>query len=98
MLGWAVNQQPYGKSYGSRLLCGKLPITPRVERAARILLSGMEATDERCMGGSTPIFESEPIEKLEGARAGTLGWQELYASNAKVREFVDTLIDIIIKG
>lgn len=98
MLGCAVGRQAYGKGYVSKLLRGKEPVTSRVARAARILIVGVAALNEWDWVDPLPTFEGGPIEKLKAARAEGIPWAELYAGDVNVREFVDTLVDLITRG
>ena len=45
-----------------------------------------------------PVSEGSPIEKLREAKARGIAWQGLYARDAEVREFVDTLIGVVTGG
>ena len=98
MLGRAADRGPYHKSTVSKMLRGKAPISARVERAARVLMVSVGGLDERGWIDPLPSFEGGPVAKLQGARAAGVDWRELYATDASVREFVDTLVDIICRG
>ena len=98
ILGRAANRYPYSRSYVSKLLAGTKPITPQVARAVRVLMVSVAALDEKDWIDPLPTFEGEPIEKLKAARSSGVDWQDLYARDANVRTFVDTLIDLITKG
>lgn len=98
ILGRAVDRRAYSKSYVCRLLRGKEPISPRVGRAARVLMVGVAALDERSWMDPLPSFEGEPIKQLKEAREWGVGWWGLYVSNPEVRAFVDALVDIITRG
>ena len=97
MLGRAIGRQPYSRSYVHQLLHGDKPITPPVERAARVLMLGAAALDEDGLADPMPTFEGEPVEKMKAARAAGFGWQELYVRDAEVREFVDALMNRIVR-
>ena len=79
-----------------QLLHGDKPITPPVERAARVLMLGAAALDGDGLADPRPTFEGEPIEKMKAARAAGFGWHELYVRDAEVREFVDALMNRIV--
>ena len=98
MLGRAANRYPYSRSYVSKLLAGTKPITPQVARAVRVLMVSAAALDEKDWIDPLPTFEGEPIEKLKAARSSGVDWQDLYARDANVRAFIDTLIDFIARG
>lgn len=98
MLGRAANRYPYSRSYVSKLLAGTKPITPQVARAVRVLMVSAAALEEKDWIDPLPRFEGGPIEKLKTARAEGIDWPELYARDANVREFVDTLVDVIVRG
>ena len=98
MLGRAADRPAYGKGYVSKLLRGIEPITPKVTRAARILMVGVAGLDERDWVDPLPSFKGGPVEKLKAARSAGVAWAELYAGDANVREFVDTLVDLIARG
>jgi len=98
MLGRAANRYPYSRSYVSKLLKGQKPITPQVARAVRVLMVSVAALDEKDWIDPMPGFEGGPIDKLRAARVEGVNWQDLYASDADVRAFVDTLVDVIVRG
>jgi len=98
MLGKAANRYPYSRSYVSKLLAGTKPITPQVARAARAIMVSVAALDEKDWIDPLPSFTGGPIDKLKAAQAEGVSWQDLYATNADVRAFVDALIDFIIRG
>ena len=98
LLGKAANRYPYSRSYVSKLLAGTKPITPQVARGARVLMVSAAALEEKDWIDPLPRFEGGPIEKLKAARADGVEWQELYATNADVRAFVDTLVDVVVRG
>ncbi len=94
LLGRAIGRQPYSRSYVHQLLHGVKPITPPIEQAARVLMSVAEALDE---GGWTAC-EGRPLEKMRAARAAGVRWQDLYVSDAEVREFVNGLMDRMVRS
>ena len=98
MLGRAANRYPYSRSYVSKLLAGTKPITPQVARAARVLMVSVAALEKKDWIDPLPGFTGGPIDKLKQARAEGVSWQDLYATNAGVRAFVDTLVDVIVRG
>ncbi len=98
MLGRAIGRKPYSRSYVYRLLRGEKPITPRIDRAARILMLGAAALGEERVTNPMPAFYGGPIEKMKAAQTANIEWQELYARDADVRRFVDTLVDMMIRG
>jgi len=98
LLGGAVERKPYSKSYVHALLNGNKPIIGQVERAARVLMVGLAALDERDWIDPLPTFKGGPIAQLKAARESGLSWQDLYTSNPDVRVFVDSLLDIITRG
>ena len=98
MLGRAIGRQPYSRSYVHQLLHGDKPITPPVERAACVLMLSAAALDGDGLADPMPTFEGEPIEKMRAARAAGVGWQELYVGDAAVREFVDALMNRIVRS
>jgi len=98
MLGRAADRWPYSKSYVSKLLRGKSPITPRVERAARILMVGAAGVDERPWADPFPTFSGSPVEKLIQAKKAEIPWQEVYVQDVEVRTFVDALLELITRG
>lgn len=98
LLGAAVGGRPYSKGWVSRLLRGKKPITDRVARAAHILTMGIAALDEHDWRDPLPTFQGGPVEKLKAAQGEEMHWTELYAQDQDIREFVDTLIELITRG
>lgn len=98
MLGRAANRFPYSRSYVSKLLAGTKPITPTVARAVRVLMVSVAALEEKDWIDPAPTFEGGPVERLKAARAEGIDWQDLYATNGDVRQFVDALVDIITRG
>jgi len=98
MLGKAANRYPYSRSYVSKLLKGQKPITSQVARAARVLMVSAAALDEKDWIDPLPTFDGGPVARLKAARADGIDWPELYAQDACVREFVDTLVDVIVRG
>jgi hypothetical protein len=98
MLGRAIGRKPYSKSYVHELLNGKRPITDRIDRAARILMLGAAALGEERVTDLMPAFDGSPIEKMKAAQKVGIEWQELYARDKEVRELVNTLVDLIIRG
>jgi len=98
MLGKAGGRYLYSRSYVSKLLHGKVPITPQIEYAARILMIGMAGMGERIWSDPFPIFQGGPVSKLQQAKETGVRWQEIYVQDAQVRSFVDALIDLIIRG
>lgn len=98
ILGRAVDRRPYTKSYMSELLRGKKVITPRVEKAARILLLGVAGLDDARLTDPMPRFEGGPVARMQAARARGVKWQELYVGDQDVRAFVDTLVELILRG
>lgn len=98
MLGNAIKRKPYSRSYVHHLLKGKKPITAQIDRAARILMLKTAAMSERPLTDPMPIFGNAPIEKLKAGQAAGVNWQELYVADADVRQFVDTLVGIIVRG
>lgn len=98
MLGRAADRHPYSKSYISRLVRAKMPITPRVDHAARILMVSLAGLQERAWIDPLPTFEGGPVEQLKRARESGVSWQDVYARDADVRTFVDTLVEIISRG
>ena len=98
MLGKAAGRRPYHKSYVWKLLRGEDEISAQVEHAARVLMLGAAALEERSWIDPLPHLEGGPIDKLKGAQASGVGWQKLYAADADVRRFVDVLMDVIVRG
>lgn len=98
MLGKAAGRYPYSRSYVSKLLQGTKPITEQVARGARVLMVSVAALEEKDWIDPIPDFQGGPIDKLKQARAEGVEWQDLYATNADVRAFVDTLVDVIVRG
>ena len=98
MLGKAAGRYRYSRSYMSHLLRGTFPITPRIAQAARILMLGVAAIDDRPWTDPFPTFSGSPVEKLKQAKEAEVPWQELYVQDANVRVFVDALIDLITRG
>lgn len=98
ILGQAVGKAGYSRSYVCQLLKGQKVITPRVEKAARILLLGVAGLDDAQLTDPMPRFEGGPLARMHAARAQGVSWQELYASDPDVRAFVDTLIELILRG
>jgi len=98
LLGGAIGRYPYSRSYVSKLLAGKAVITPRIAEAAQALM--VYAAVQKANGGSEgrPSFDGQPIEKMKAAEAQGIGWQELYAQDAGVRQFVDALMNVILGG
>ena len=98
MLGRAIGRQPYSRSYVYQLLHEDRPITPPIERAARILRLGAAALDGPGLSEARPTFEGAPIGKLKEAHAAGVGWQEVYVRNTDVQRFVDALMSMIMRG
>jgi len=98
LLGGAVERKPYSKSYVHALLSGNRPIIGQVERAARVLMVGLAALNERSWIDPLPTFEGAPVEQLKRARESGVSWQDLYARDAAVRAFVDALLEMISRG
>ena len=98
MLGGAVGHQAYGKGYVSKLLRGKTPISPRVAKAARVLMVGLAGLEERAWIDPLPTFDGAPVEQLKRASESGVSWQDLYARDAGVRAFVDALLEMISRG
>ena len=98
MLGKAAGRRSYHKSYVWKLLRGEDEISAQVAHAARVLMLGAAALEERSWIDPPPHFEGEPIDKLKGAQASGVGWQDIYAADADVRRFVDALMDVIVRG
>jgi hypothetical protein len=98
ILGKAAGRYPYSRSYVSKLLRGAKPITPQVARAARVLMVSAAALEVKDWIDPLPSFDGGPIDKLKAARAEGVDWQDLYATSADVRAFVDTLVDVICRG
>jgi hypothetical protein len=98
VLGRAAKRYPYSRSYISKLLAGSKPITPQIARAARVLMVSAAALQEKDWIDPLPAFDGVPVAKLKAGREAGVAWQDLYATNADVRAFVDTLVDIIVRG
>ena len=98
MLGRAANRYPYSRSYVSKLLAGTKPITEQVARGARALMVSAAALEEKDWIDPLPEFSGGPVDKLRAARVQGNSWQDLYATDTDVRAFVDTLVDIIVRG
>lgn len=98
MLGQATNRPPYSRSYISKLLAGTKPITEQVARGARVLMVSAAALEEKDWIAPIPDFQGGPIDKLREARAEGVEWQDLYATDTDVRLFIDTLVDVIVRG
>ena len=98
MLGKAAGRRPFGKGYVSKLLRGKTSISPGVAKAARVLMVALAGLEERGWIDPLPTFKGSPIEQLKRARESGLSWQDVYTSNADVRAFVDSLVEIISRG
>jgi len=98
LLGRAVGRHRFSRSYVCQLLHGQKVITPRVEQAVRILLLGMAGLEDVRLTDPMPSFEGGPVARMQAGKAEGIGWQELYVSNQDVRGFVDTLIELILRG
>jgi hypothetical protein len=98
LLGQAAGRPPYSRSYISKLLAGTKPVTDQVARGARALMVSVAALEEKDWIDPIPEFQGRPIDKLRQARESGLHWQDLYATNADVRLFIDTLVDVIVRG
>jgi len=98
MLGRAANRYPYSRSYVSKLLAGTKPITPQVARACRVLMVSAAALDEKEWVKPLPTFDGGPVAMLKAGKESGIAWQDLYATNADVRAFVDTLVDVVTRG
>lgn len=98
LLGKAGRGFPYSRSYMSKLLSGSKPISPKLAYAARLVMIGLAAMDERLWSDPFPTFEGRPVEKLQQAQEEGTDWTSLYVWDTEVRAFVDALIELIVRG
>lgn len=98
LLGEAIGRRPYDKSTVCKWLNGTAPISARGAKAARIMAVGLAGFDGAVVGDPMPRFEGGPVARLKAGRDEGVDWQTLYVSDANVRNFIDTLVELICRG